>query len=87
MRCSRRRHAHPVETTLTTFETIDSAALTDVQGGCGKKQCKCPPPAPPPQPQPQSSGTSIDVSVSYGLPQATGASAGVSASAGLTGGV
>ncbi len=56
-----------------TFESIDLAALLDVQGGCGKKCCKCAPqaiaiaaaPAPAaPAPAP-STDISTSVSVSY----------------------
>ena len=56
-------------------QSIDVAALSNVQGGCGKKKCCCPPqvvqqqtiiaaPAPAPAPMP-SSNVSTSVSVSY----------------------
>ena len=55
-----------------TFESIDLAALLDVQGGCGKKRCCCAPqaiaaPAPAPAaPAPMpSTDVSTSVSVSY----------------------
>ena len=57
------------------FESIDVAALLDVQGGCGKKKC-CPAPQviaiaapPPPAPAPLApapmDSASTSVSVSY----------------------
>jgi hypothetical protein len=55
-------------TTQPTFESIDSSALADVTGGCGKKRgrCCCPAPAPQPVAAAPSGGSSVDVSVSYG---------------------
>lgn len=53
----------------STFESIDLAALREVQGGCGKRRCCCPPQAiaaPPLAPAPApSTDVSTSVSVSY----------------------
>lgn len=59
----------------STFESIDLAALTDVQGGCGKKRCCCAPqaqaiaiaapaPAPAPLAPPPAPAPSVETSVS-----------------------
>jgi hypothetical protein len=71
------RPGMPITTSPSpTFESIDVAALSNVQGGCGKKKCCCPPqvvqqqqtiiaaPTPAPAPMP-SSNVSTSVSVSY----------------------
>ena len=62
--------------TKSTFDSIDSSFLADVNGGCGRRRCRCggktvnivnnygaAPAAPAAAPAP--SGTAVDVNVGY----------------------
>ncbi len=57
----------PTTPSFTRFSSIDSADLTAVSGGCGKKQCRCPAPqAPAPTPSASADLVSTNVSTNYG---------------------